>query len=328
MAHERDIQLGALRIFVAAAESETLTSAAKKMGVTQSAVSQAIAQLEGLAATELVVRRSRPIRLTPAGNVLKEHADQILASTRRMLKDVAVAAAGDLPRLTIGVIDSFADVAGQNLMERIAPIAPQLSLQTGLTMPLSEALLSRKLDILISSDPLEDHPELECHPLLRDPFVMLVSNSVCGEKDPVAEDLARDMPFARYSNQTRLGMLTDLVLRRAGVDAKARFEFDSTHSLLRTVQAGQGWAIATSLCAMQYPALLEDIRLLPFAQGGSSRYVCLLARRDELGDTPEKIAAICREIYTEKILPQMLEHMPWLGGQATAIIDAPPIWSA
>lgn len=328
MAHDRDIQLGALRIFVAAAESETLTSAAKKLGVTQSAVSQAIALLESIASTELVVRRSRPIRLTPAGEVLKEHADQILASTRRMLKDVALAAAGDLPRLTIGVIDSFADVAGQELMERIAPIAPKLSLQTGLTMPLTEALLSRKLDILISSDPLPNHPELECHSLLRDPFVLLVSNSLCDDNAPSAEDLARDVPFARYSNQTRLGMLTDLVLRRAGVDPKARFEFDSTHALLRTVEAGQSWAVATSLCVMQSPDLLENIRLLPFAKGVSSRYVCLLARREELGDTPETIAAICREIHTESILPRMLEYMPWLAGQAMAITEAPPIWSA
>lgn len=328
MANEREIQLGALRIFVAAAESETLTSAAKRLGVTQSAVSQAIAQLEGLAATELVVRRSRPIRLTPAGEVLKQHADQILASVRRMLNDVAVASAGDLPRLTIGVIDSFADVAGQRLMESIAGITPQLSVQTGLTMPLSEALLSRKLDILISSDPLLDHPDLECHPILRDPFVLLVSESLCDGKDPMTEDLARDVPFARYSNQTRLGMLTDLVLRRAGVDPKARFEFDSTHALLRTVQAGQGWAIATSMCVMQYPALLVNVRMMPLSKGGSSRYICLLARRDELGDTPEKIAALCREIHTEKILPQMLEHMPWLEGQAVAITDAPLIWSA
>jgi len=328
MAHERDIQIGALRIFAAAAESETLTSAAEKLGVTQSAVSQAIAQLESLAATELVVRRSRPIKLTPAGEVLKQHADLILASTRRMLKDLAVAAAGDLPRLTIGVIDSFADVAGQGLMESIGPIAPQLSLQTGLTMPLSEALLSRNLDILISSDPLEDHPELECHPLLRDPFVLLVSDDLCGETDPTAQELAEDVPFVRYSNQTRLGMLTDLVLRRAGVDPIARFEFDSTHALLRTVQAGQGWAIATSLCVMQYPELLKNVRTMQLAKGGSSRYVCLLARRDELGDTPEKIAAICREIHTQKIMPRMLEIMPWLQGQAMAVTEAPMIWSA
>lgn len=327
MGHERDIQLGALRIFVAAAESETLTSAAEKLGVTQSAVSQALAQLESLTATELIVRRSRPIRLTPAGDILKEHADRILAGTRLMLNDVAEAA-GRIPRLTVGVIDSFADVAGLNLMEKIAPIAPQLSLQTGLTMPLSEALLDRKLDILISSDPLQDHPELECHPLLRDPFVLIVSESLCSDKDPLAEDLARKLPFARYSNQTRLGMLTDLVLRRAGVEPKARFEFDSTHALLRTVHAGQGWAIATSLCVMQYPDLSKDVRLLPLASGNSSRYVCLLARRGELGDTPQKIASICREIHTENILPQMLEHMPWLSGQAMAITDAPAIWTA
>lgn len=328
MANERDIQIGALRIFAAAAESETLTSAAQKLGVTQSAVSQAIAQLESLAATELLVRRSRPIRLTPAGEVLKQHANLILADTRRMLNDLAVAAAGDLPKLTIGVIDSFADVFGQSLMEGIAPIAPQLSVQTGLTMPLSEALLSRKLDILISSDPLEDHPELECHPLLRDPFVLLVSEELCGDSDPTAHELAKDVPFVRYSNQTRLGMLTDLVLRRAGIDPVARFEFDSTHSLMRTVQAGQGWAIATSLCAMQYPKLLENVRTMQLGKGGSSRYVCLLARRDELGDTPEKIAAICREVHTNRILPRMFETMPWLSGHAMAVKEAPLIWSA
>jgi len=327
MAHERDIQLGALRIFVAAAESETLTSAAEKLGVTQSAVSQAIGHLESLVAAELVVRRSRPIRLTPPGEVFREHAELILASSRRMIKDVA-SAAGNLPRLKIGVIDSFSDVAGQDLMESIAPIAPQLSLQTGLSMPLSDALLNRKLDILISSDPMEDHPELECHPLLRDPFVLIVSNSLCGKEDPAIESLASDVPFVRYSNQTRLGMLTDLVLRRAAVDPAARFEFDSTHSLLSTVRAGQGWAIATSMCVMQYPALLEGIRILPLTNGGSSRYVCLLARRDELGDAPQKLAAICRKIHTEKILPQMLEYMPWINGQSMAISDAPLIWSA
>lgn len=328
MASERDIQIGALRIFAAVAASETLTSAAQKLGVTQSAVSQAISQLESLTATKLVVRSARPIRLTPAGEVLKGHADQILASTRSMLRDVAATAAGDLPRLTIGIIDSFADVAGHKLMEGIAPIAPQLSLQTGLTMPLSEALLNRNVDILITSDPLQDHPEFECHPLLRDPFVLLASDSICGDTDPTAKELADDAPFVRYTRQTRLGMLTDLVLRRAGINPEARFEFDSTHALLRTVRAGQGWAIATGMCVMQYPSLLSNVRVLPLSNGSSSRYVCLLARRDELGEAPAKIATICRDIHTNNILPQMLEVMPWIGGQAMAISEAPMIWSA
>ncbi|NNC76545.1 MAG: LysR family transcriptional regulator [Woeseiaceae bacterium] len=328
MVNERDIQLGSLRIFAAVAESETLTSAAQKLGVTQSAVSQAIAQLESLTGTELVVRRARPVRLTPAGNVLRDHANKILAEVREMLRDVSTAAAGDLPRLTVGVIDSFADVAGQRLTEMIAPIAPQLSLQTGLTMPLSEALLSRNIDVLITSDPLQEHAEFECLPLLRDPFVMIVSESLCDNDEVTAESLARKIPFARYTRETRLGKMTDLVLRRAGIDPPPRFEFDSTHSLMRAVHAGQAWAIATSLCVMQYPSLLNNVRTLPVANGASSRYVCLLARRGELGDTAIRIAEICRDIHTGHILPKILELMPWLEGQAVAITEAPQIWSA
>ena len=328
MAGDREIQFGALKIFASVAESETLTDAAQKLGVTQSAVSQAIAQLENLTATELVVRKSRPIRLTAAGEVLKGHAETILAGTRQMLRDVSAVVAGELPRLRIGIIDSFADVAGQKLMQNIASIAPQLSLQTGLTMPLSEALLNRDLDILISSDPMQDHPELECHPLLRDPFLLLISDSLCGAAEPSIDELALRVPFVRYARETRLGLLTDLVLRRICINPDTRFDFDSTNALLKTVQAGEGWAIATSLCVMQYPALLEGVRVLPLANDESSRYVCLFARRNELGDKPAQIAGICRAIHTETIVPKMLEIMPWISGRAIAITEAPPIWSA
>lgn len=328
MPNERDIQIGALRIFAAVAESETLTSAAAKLGMTQSAVSQAIAQLESQTGTELVVRRSRPIKLTRAGEVLHRYSAEILDGVRRMLADISRTAEGELPKLTVGVIDSFADAAGQHLTENIAPIAPQLSVQTGLTMPLSDALLHHEIDILISSDPFSDHPEFECHPLLRDPFVMIASKSVCEGAELTIEHFAGSLPFARYGPQTRLGMLTDLVLRRASLHVDARFEFDSTHALMRAVSAGQAWAIATSLCVMQYPNLLNDMRIMPVANGASCRYICLLARRGELGDTPARIAAICRSIHAEHILPRMLTFMPWLKGQADAVTEAPQIWSA
>ena len=241
-----------------------------------------------------------------------------------MLQEVATAATGDLPRLRIGSIDSFADAAGRELLERIAPMTPQLSLQTGLAMPLSDALLEGELDILISSDPLDDHPELECHPLLRDPFVLLVAESLCAADDAVPEK----QPFVRYARQSRLGKLTDLVMRRLGVEPETRYELDSTRTLVKTVQAGKGWAVATSLCLAQHPDLLQGVRLAPLANSGNARYLCLLARRDELGDMPANIATICREIYASDVLPKMLELMPWLQGQAAAISESPAIWSS
>lgn len=328
MSYDRDVQFGALKIYAVVAESDTLTGAARKLGLTQSAVSQAINQLEALTGNELVVRRSRPIKLTIAGQVMKDHADQIIRQTRQMLKDIATVSIGELPRLAIGSVDSFVNAAGQQLIEKLSAIAPQLSLQTGLVMPLSEALLARDLDILISSDPLEGHPELECHPILRDPFVLLVSARHYDSAPPATDVLAREVAFARYTRQSRLGMLTDLVMRRLRLEPLTRYEFDSTQALIRTVQAGHAWAITTSLCLMQHPSLLQDVRLLPLAGGANARYLSLLARKNELGDTPLKIAAMCRDIYTADVLPEALRLMPWLDGRASAVTEAPMIWSA
>ena len=324
---DREVSIGSLRVLVTVAESDTMTGAAHSLGVTQSAVSQAIAQLEEVSGAALVVRHARPIRLTPAGHVMRRHAKKILARRSRMLKDVARAATGDLPRLAIGVIDSFNDVAGAGLVGRLAGVAPQLSLQTGLAMPMTDALLSGDLDLLLSSDPMEDHADLECHPVARDPFVLLVSDGPFASAEVSAAKLADSAPFIRYSRRLRLGKLTDLVLRRLGVSIEAKFEFDSTQALMKTTQASHGWAITTALCLAVQPDV-PGLRTLQLANSANARYLCLVARRGELGETPSDVAGICRSLYTEQVVPKVLMRMPWLEGQARAITEAPILWTA
>ena len=325
MQGEKDIQFGALKIFTAVAEADTLTDAARKLGITQSAVSQAIAQLERTTSTQLVVRRSRPIKLTPGGQVLREHAEQILAGTRRMLAAVQTAAAGGLKRLRIGCIDSFGDAAALHLIDRVETLAVQLSLQTGFTAPLSQAFLQRDLDVLITSDPLEDHPELDRHPILRDPFLILAPAELCGDADPDAAQLARSLPFVRYTRRSRLGALGELITRRLGIEPRTRYELDSTQTLLRCVKSGQAWAITTALCIARYPALLEGVRIVALANSANARYLSVLARRDELGAVPETVAGICREIFDLELRPRIAGLAPFLGGQARAIDELPVI---
>jgi LysR family transcriptional regulator (chromosome initiation inhibitor) len=63
----------ALESLVAVAEEGSFQRAAQRLGLTQSAVSQRLHSLEAQAGTILVVR-SRPARLTPAGEVMARHA--------------------------------------------------------------------------------------------------------------------------------------------------------------------------------------------------------------------------------------------------------------
>jgi DNA-binding transcriptional LysR family regulator len=70
------MELRDLRALVAVARSGSFTAAAAELGYTQSAVSQQIAALEQAVGQQLLERR--PVRPTPAGRRLVEHASRIL----------------------------------------------------------------------------------------------------------------------------------------------------------------------------------------------------------------------------------------------------------
>ena len=325
MKNTKTIEIGALRIFAAITEAETLTQAAERLGITQSAVSQTLKQIELQTGTQLVNTRSRPIKLTPSGQVLKGYAQQILNDTQRMLADVRMASEGAMLPLNIGMIDSFCDVAGLQFMQQVKPFTSKLTLRTGLGSPLSQDLLNRDLDLLITSDPIDEHPELQRFPILRDPFVMIVPEEFAQDGAATPAWLAENVPFVRYTRSSRLGILTDLIARRLNINLNVAYELDSTQTLLRFVQSGQGWAITTGLCMVRYPELLRGTRVMQLANGANARHLTMLCRPNELGAVPEKVATLCRSIYGDDIVPQLIEIAPWLEQQAYAIEEMPAI---
>jgi DNA-binding transcriptional LysR family regulator len=325
MKNSNNIEISALRVFAAVGEADSLTQAAERIGITQSAVSQTIKQLESQTGTQLVLTRSRPIKLTPSGQVLKGYADNLINDTKRMLLDVREASSeGNLP-LNIGMIDSFCDVAGVQFMQQVKPFTSKLALRTGLVSPLTQDLLNRDLDLLITSDPIGEHPELQRFPLLRDPIVMIVPDEYANHKEVSPSWLAENLPFVRYNRQSRLGSLSDLIARRLNIELDAAYELDSTQTLLRFVQSGQGWALTSGLCLVRYPELLKGSQVMHITNGANARHLTLVCRNNELGDWPAKIASICRAIYTNDIVTQMKKIAPWLEQQAYAITEMPAI---
>ena len=325
MKNTKTIEIGALRIFAAITEADTLTQAAERLGITQSAVSQTLKQIELQTGTQLVNTRSRPIKLTPSGQVLKGYAQQILNDTQRMLADVRMASEGGMLPLNIGMIDSFCDVAGLQFMQQVKPFTSKLTLRPGLGSPLSQDLLNRDLDLLITSDPIDEHPELQRFPILRDPFVMIVPEEFAQDGTATPAWLAENVPFVRYTRSSRLGILTDLIARRLNINLNVAYELDSTQTLLRFVQSGQGWAITTGLCMVRYPELLRGTRVMQLANGANARHLTMLCRPNELGAVPEKVATLCRSIYGDDIVPKLIEIAPWLEQQAYAIEEMPAI---
>ena len=80
-----DLPIPLLRTFVVVAETLNLTSAAARLHRAPSTVSMQINRLEGLVTAPLLQRGRYGVKLTEAGEQLKEHAGQLLALHDRIL---------------------------------------------------------------------------------------------------------------------------------------------------------------------------------------------------------------------------------------------------
>ncbi|MEP7063726.1 MAG: LysR substrate-binding domain-containing protein [Betaproteobacteria bacterium] len=102
------IPLNSLTAFRSVAELQNLRAAAEVLNLTHSAVSQQIKGLEQNLGFDLFDRRGRRIVLNPAGQALLRSVQGALAQIEDGVQAAAAAATGELQRLRITVLPSFA----------------------------------------------------------------------------------------------------------------------------------------------------------------------------------------------------------------------------
>src|SRR5262245_48173656 len=101
-----------LETFVAVAQSGSMSAAAKQLGLSQPAVSQAIEALERSTGAQLFDRTVRPPELTLQAKSLLPYAVEVTQSIRRLESAMAFDQKGQLPSLRIGMLNSFAATLG------------------------------------------------------------------------------------------------------------------------------------------------------------------------------------------------------------------------
>lgn len=320
MTEQRLLDTHLLHTFVTIAESPSLTEAARRLGVTQSAVSQALKQLEERMGAELVVRSTRPVRLTAAGLVLKQNADTIIGELRRLSATVRGAADKSLVQCRLGLITSCSEVFGSKLIAHLSPFIERLTLRSGLTPPLVQAFLEREIDILISNEALPDVDGLERFRLFSDPLLLAACSRQLQEPEPrgaeacrqALDSLARHHPMIRYGRNTHVGALVEVTLRRMRVMTSVRYESDDTHTLMSFIRDGHAWGVVSALCLVQGLYLTDGVSLIELDSSRHARSIWLLARKGELGMIPQQVSEAIREILHGPVLGSVTAAAPWL----------------
>lgn len=322
MQDNRPIDMQALRVFVATAQDCNMSKAAERLGISQSAVSQSVRLLEESFGAPLLNRSARPLTLTPAGVALFNRGRVLLEEALNLRGAVIEASRGIKPSLRIGLVDSFAATCGTPLVQQLLRNTAQLSVRTGLTPNLGEALARRELDLVISSRSL-DLDGMANHLLMSERFFVIApkgSTPVCHSIADITE-LARVLPIVRFNQQSHLGEQVERALRRLGLNLPRRLEVDTADTLTSMVAGGIGWAITTPLCLLQGARSAASVRHDFVPELNAERRIYLHARKGEYGalgkETFETVCTILESQISGELkaintlLPGLIQIHPW-----------------
>ena len=310
------MNLHSIEAFLAVAETSSFTLAGKRLEKTQSAVSQAIRQLEEELGVILIDRASRQVTLTPSGDLMRRLATRLAEDIKKMTSLVREQSMTKVSQLRIGMVDSFSSAVGPSLISSMMSEAVNLNLSSDVTPRLGEALLAKRLDIVFANDSYDSEPQLTRYELLREPFVLLLPKDVrWDEETPDLASLARAYPMVRYATQSHIASQIDAQCHRLNVTPSRRVTVDTTEKLMASVAAGVGWSIGNPLSLLMSGRQRRLIRIAPFPGETFYRRLCVVARRGEFDDLVLRLARLSSAALSELVEGELHDTYPELYSQ-------------
>ncbi len=205
-----------LKYFIAVAESLSFTEAATQTGVSQSAISQQISDLEKIMDAQLIVRTKRPLQLTWAGKVLLDEASALITTASEVVKKIQLAASGVTGYLKVGFLGGIEKVFLPQAVRDLRRLYPSIyvNLHQYNWAQLNEALMKEELDVGFTlSHRLNDFPDLVGRRLRTDVLCVVIHSShpLASEKTIDVSALAND-PFVMFTHKEDY-LLNDLTYK-------------------------------------------------------------------------------------------------------------------
>ncbi|GAA4340979.1 LysR family transcriptional regulator [Pigmentiphaga soli] len=232
----------------------SLLEAAERLHVTQSALSHQLRELEDRLGTQLLNRRTRPLRFTTAGLRLLALADDVLPRVRLAERELRRLAAGRTGRLHMAI---ECHSCFQWLMPALDVFREQwpevvLDLSAAFSFAPLPALVRGDLDLVITSDPIRQDA-IRYLPLFRYELVLAVARG-----HPLAElrfveprHLADQVLIAYPVDRDRLDIFT-VFLDPADVEPAGIRTAELTPMIVQLVASGRGVAALPNWALTEY----------------------------------------------------------------------------
>ncbi len=239
------MQFEVLQLFCDVVELKSFSRAAEKNYVSQSAVSQQVAQCEMELKCSLLDRKKRPFELTDGGKLFYQMAKEVLAKYDKLQSDVSLLSEEKSSELKIAAIFSIGMHLLQDYVKTFMAKHPSsnITLDFASSDKIYKDILSGQIDIGIVAAPSKDR-NLEVYDFVNEELVL-----VCNPKHHFARLGEVDIhklemeKFIAFGKDVPTREWIDNIFKRYNIVVHVEMEFSNTETTKRAIELNAGISI-------------------------------------------------------------------------------------
>ncbi len=277
------MHIESLKIFCDIVELGSFSKTAEKHLLSQSAISQQLAQLEMVHKCQLIDRKKRPIELTKSGQLLYKTAKEIMDRYEQFKNELNILKSSSSYRLNIAAIFSIGMHKLAEYEKRFMVSFPNVNVHIEYmeAQRIYELILSGEMDIGLVAIPKHDK-RLEVRDFQDEPLVL-----ACSPKHPFAELSDVDIHklqferFIAFDKDVPTRTWIDGILARYNVVVRPVMEFNNIETIKRAVEINAGVSILPETTILQEVSN-GMLKALPFANERFVRPTGVIVRKGKV----------------------------------------------
>lgn len=261
------LELRYFRLVVAIAETGSITKAADRLFLTQSALSHQLKEVESLLETDLFHRVNKKLVLTESGKIFLEHSYSVLGEVQKLTNDLQKTSIGETGKIRLMLEGSTGYQWLPRILKRFQLEFPNVDVRLSSTpsnKPIDQ-LLSGKIDVAILHR-IRSEKNIEFKEILSDEVVALVpSNHELANKKYLQPEDFKNITYITHSKHFDESAFSEGFLKPNGVMPKKVMYIQHTDALVGMVREGLGIAVLGKWLAEPYVDAdrIKTIRVTP-----------------------------------------------------------------
>ena len=269
-----------LRHFWMIASHRSMTRAAEKLNISQSTLSEQLAELEDWLGQALFERRGRELHLTDAGRVALEHAETIFTTGHELINRFRQSGETRQRILRIGAVGPLSKNLQFDFIQPIlADTRTKVVVVAGALDELTRQLQEHQVDLVLSNIPLRaDQEQNLFNHLLGEVPVFLVGGKKLKLSPGKFPKFLNDVPLFLPSRQSDVRADFDLILANAGIEPFVHAEVDDM-ALLRLLALSGGGLALVSKIVVERELKSREIKFMQRVPGLAEKYFALTVHK-------------------------------------------------